>query len=167
MTDGQAGRALELAYRYLNRRERTETELRLHLTGKDLAASAVDEAVVELREQGYLDDARYARVFAQDKRALEGWGSERIRRALLQRGVGREHIAAALAEEGASAEAERARELLQHRFPSPPSDPRDRERALGVLLRKGFDSELALEAISSYRREAGEPSSETAARGRG
>jgi hypothetical protein len=30
---------------------------------------------------------------------------------------------------------------------------RDRERALGVLLRKGFDSDLALEAVAGYADE--------------
>ncbi len=37
-------------------------------------------------EQGYLDDARFARMFVADKRELEQWGRERIRRGLLARG---------------------------------------------------------------------------------
>ena len=36
--------------------------------------------IAELLEFGYLDDARYARVFTQDKRTLEAWGNERIAR---------------------------------------------------------------------------------------
>ena len=48
--------------------------------------------IAELLEFGYSDDARYARVFTQDKRALEAWGNERIARALRERGVERELI---------------------------------------------------------------------------
>ncbi len=58
----------------------------------------IDAAIAELLEFGYLDDARYARVFTQDKRTLEAWGNERIARGLRERGVERELIEAALAE---------------------------------------------------------------------
>jgi hypothetical protein len=33
-----------------------------------------------------------------------------------------------------------------------PADRRERERALGVLLRKGYESELALDALHAYAR---------------
>ena len=61
-----------------------------------------------LIEIGELDDARFARRFAEDKRELAGWGPERIREALLARGVAREQIEAALAGDGADGELERA-----------------------------------------------------------
>ena len=56
---------LELAYRYLNRRDRTEGEGRRHLAGKGVEDGAVQDAIQMLREQGYVDDARYARLFAE------------------------------------------------------------------------------------------------------
>ena len=142
---------LELAYRYLNRRDRTEGEVRTHLTGKGVDPGAAEDAVATLREQGYLDDARYARLFAEDKRALEGWGAERIRGALALRGIDRELIEAAVAADG-GAEMERALEILRRRFPSPPRERRDRDRALAVLLRKGYDTELALDALTVHAR---------------
>jgi regulatory protein len=45
--------------------------------------------------------------------------------------------------------------LLRRRFPTPPSDDRERTRALGVLLRKGYECELAHEAIRAFERERG------------
>ena len=91
--------AFALAFRYLSRRERTVSEMREHLLGRELSVAAVEEVIEELSEQGYLDDARYARVFAQDKRELEQWGSERIRQALLARGIDRELVDETLAGE--------------------------------------------------------------------
>jgi hypothetical protein len=41
---------------------------------------------------------------------------------------------------------------LRRRFAEPPSDRRTRERALGVLIRKGYESDLALEALASWGR---------------
>ena len=146
-------RALALAYAYLNRRDRTEAELRAHLDGRGLADAEVEAAVVELAELGHVDDARYARVFAEDKRTLEAWGSERIRRALRERGVAREPIEQALGGDAGESELDRALGLLRRRFPRPPADHHERERALGVMIRKGYDSELALDALAAYARE--------------
>ncbi len=147
----RAQRALELAYRYLSRRERTEAEVRQRLEGEDLGSGAVEAAIGTLIEQGYLDDSRFARLFTEDKRNLEQWGSDRIRRSLGQRGIDPELIETALGEQTAQSELEQALELLHRRFSEPPADRRERDRALGVLLRKGYDMELALDALAAYR----------------
>ena len=49
-------------------------------------------------------------------------------------------------------ELERALAVLRAWFPSRGADRRERERALGVLLRKGYDSDLALEALAIHSR---------------
>jgi regulatory protein len=161
-------RALELAYRYLNQRERTVEELRRYLSGRDLEPSAVETGVAELVEAGYLDDARYARLFTEDKRRLARWGSGRIRSALLARGVDRDVVERALVEADADAgvdadarapgddgektsdEFSRALALLEQRFPVPPLARRDWQRALGVLVRRGYEPELAMDALRAY-----------------
>jgi regulatory protein len=121
-----------------------------------LAELEVESALAELIELGYVDDARYARVFAQDKRALESWGEERIVRVLAERGVERSLIAAALAEGGDDADdRERAVELLHRRFGDRPADRRARERALGMLVRKGYESEVAYDAVRDWARGGG------------
>jgi regulatory protein len=113
----------------------------------------VRDAIAELRALGYVDDARYARLFVTDKRLLEAWGSERIARELARRGVERDLIEAALEQKaGEEGELERAVALIERRWKCPPRDRRERDRALGVLLRKGYDSTLALEALATTRR---------------
>lgn len=157
-------KALDLAYAYLNPRDRTVQEVRVRLQRRGVSEDLTETAIRTLAEQGFLDDARFARLFVTDKRRLEQWGSERIRRGLLTRGVGRELVEAALAEEGLTADAapdaeeepetelERALAVLRRRFPDPPQDRRERNRALGFLLRKGYESELALDALSAHAR---------------
>lgn len=152
----QLQRALELAYAHLNRRDRTISEVRAHLERKGVCTRRRQDAIDVLCEQGVLDDERFARLFVADKRELEQWGSERIRRGLLTRGIDRELAETALEgivdAPGEESELDRAMALLRRRFPQPPEDRRDRERALGVLLRKGYDSELALDAVAAYAR---------------
>jgi regulatory protein len=145
--------AITRAYRYLNRRERTRAEMRAHLEGAGIDAREVEQAIAALVDDGQLDDARFAHLLAQDKRELEGWGSDRIRQVLLARGVEPELIEDALAEQSAGTEMERALALLRRRFPVPAQDRRERERALGVLLRKGYDVDLALDALAAHARD--------------
>jgi regulatory protein len=146
--------ALGIAYRYLNRRAATEAEMRARLERAGVGPPDAEQAIAVLLEQGYLDDARFARLFAQDKRELERWGSDRIRQALLARRVPSELIEDALGAQEGEREIDRALALLRRRFPSPVGDRRERERALGVLLRKGYGSELALDAIAAHTSEA-------------
>ena len=144
--------ARDVAWRALNRRERTVTEMARLLADKRVEPSAIGTVVGELREQGYLDDASYARHFAEDRRRLDAWGADRIERKLLSLGVDRDLIAEALADQGHADELVAAGELLARRFPDPPQTPRDRDRALAMLVRKGYDRELAYDAL---RRHAG------------
>ncbi len=81
-------------------------------------------------------------------------GVERIVRRLGEAGVDRELIDRTLAGHGREEELEGALQLLRRRFPDPPSDPGDRQRALAVLLRKGYGVELAADALRSYERES-------------
>jgi regulatory protein len=145
-------RALDLAVGHLGKRDRTAAEIRRHLIGKDISESAADAAVAELERMGYLDDARYARVFAEDRRALDAWGPERIERRLLALGVDREHVAAAVGERDGSDELEAALELLRRRVREVPASERERDRALGMLVRKGYDLELAYDAVRAFER---------------
>ena len=151
---GGSERALELAFRHLNKRDRTEAELRRHLAAKDVGEAAADAAIAEIIRMGYVDDARYARTFAADRRNLDGWGNERIERKLLTLGVDAEHIEAALGGIDGAGELEAALELLARRFRVAPATERERERALAVLVRKGYELEVAYDAVRAFERAA-------------
>lgn len=140
-------RALDLAYRYLGRRDRTVVEMRRHLEAKRCEPVAIDGAIAALHEQGYLDDARYAQRFAEDRRELDGWGAERIARKLASVGIDAHHIEQACAAQDHEAELEAAVALLRRKFREPPETDRDRDRALGMLVRKGYDLDLAYSAV--------------------
>lgn len=146
--------ALDLSYRYLGHRDRTVVEVRRHLEAKRVEPDTIDATVAELQEQGYLDDARYAQRFAEDKRTIDAWGADRIERRLLAAGIDPALIAPALAERSGAEELEAALAVLRRRFPAPPEDDRARDRALGLLVRKGYDLELAYDAIRSFARGA-------------
>jgi regulatory protein len=154
--DVRLQRAMDFAYRYLSRRDRTVFEVRRHLEDKRVEPAEIEQAVAELQAQGYLDDARYARAYAEDRRALDGWGPDRIARRLAQAGVGPDDVAAALAGRGAEEELAAAVELLRAKLRVAPDDDRGRERALGLLVRRGYELEMAYDAVRAFARESGD-----------
>jgi len=152
-----AADALALAYRYLSRRERTVAETATHLREREVDDLTAGGVIQMLLEQGYLDDARFARLYVQDRRELDRWGDARIGRGLQARRIDSETAAAALCDDGdacedreADGELDRAVALLRSRMPGSPPDRRHRERALGILLRKGYAYELADDAIRAH-----------------
>jgi regulatory protein len=149
--DRERERAIELGYRAVGYRDRTVAELRTFLERKRVEPDAIADAVEELIAAGVLDDARFAHRFAEDKRELERWGSERIARDLHRRGIAPDLIERAVSARSREAELATALMLLEQRF-APPSDDRERDRAWRLLMRRGYDSELAYEAIRRHER---------------
>lgn len=155
---GERERALDLAYKALGRRERTVAEVRALLERKRVEPATIELTVTELSEAGLLDDVRFAKRFADDKRTLERWGAGRIERELQRRGVAPESVAAAIAEQDRGGELEAALALLAERSPQPPANDRERDRVWRLLVRRGYEPELAYEAVRAHaRRLAGPP----------
>lgn len=153
---GQQGRraqedAYELALRALSYKERTESELRHWLAEHGVEGAEIEEVIALLAEAGAVDDASFARRYAEDKRELAGWGPDRIQTALEGRGVAAEHIDAAIGGEDQNRQLERAVAVLSDRGMNCSSE-RERERALGLLVRRGYALELAYEAVRAAER---------------
>lgn len=146
MDEADYRRGLDRAYSALARKERTAAEMVELLTTAGLEPAVVEAVLAELTETGAVDDAEFARRYAADKRSLSSWGNDRIREALLDRGISRELIEEALAEEEESSEIERAVALIEERRYDLTLE-RDRARALGMLARRGYESEVAYDAI--------------------
>ena len=142
--------ALNKAIGALRRRERTSAELHAWLGERGIDEDLVEEVIAELVEVGELDDERFAHAYAEDKRALSGWGSERIEAALAERGLGRS-LAERAASEPREAQLERAVAALERRGEDL-SEESGRTRALSFLTRRGFEYELAYDAIREAER---------------
>jgi regulatory protein len=139
--------ALARCYAHLGRREHSAAELRGKLERARLSAAAVDAAITLVAEQGYLDDTRYARMLAEDRRNLDGWGVERIRARLQRAGIERELIDQTLAGFDGASELAAAGALLRRRCRLPLAANSERQRAFAMLMRAGYDSDVAYDAV--------------------
>ncbi|MCB0874582.1 MAG: regulatory protein RecX [Solirubrobacterales bacterium] len=148
--DRELQEALAKAIGALRRRERSSAELHAWLIERCYPAAVAEGAIAELVEIGELDDERFAFAYAADKRDLSGWGAQRIEGALIDRGIG-----PALAERAAAApheeELDRAVGLLLAKGEDL-ADDGSRTRALSHLTRRGYDYDLAYEAIRQAER---------------
>ena len=152
MDPDERRRAIEYAYRAAGSRDRTEHELRLFLGRRRFDPKAIDAAVEELAAVGLVDDATYAQRFAADRRELDQWGRERIGHDLARRGVARELIDTALERVDQAEELAAAVELLDRRFPMPFPGDRERDKAWRLLVRRGYEPELAYAAVRRHER---------------
>ena len=134
----------------LRRRERSRAEMAEWLARRGYDSDSVAATLERLIAAGELDDARFARRYAEDKRDLAGWGPERIRAALLAREVAYADVESALDADTQDRQLERAEQLLERKGGDLDSDVA-RGRALGFLTRRGYDYEIAYEAV---RRQA-------------
>jgi regulatory protein len=149
------GKAYEYALKALGRQELTESQLAERLVRRGVEEDERAEVIDRLLADGLLDDERFARRYTEDKRELAGWGPERIREALLARGVARDLVEAALEGEGETEQLRRAVAMLEDRGLRCDSDS-ERERALRLLVRRGYALELAYEAVRAAERASAE-----------
>jgi len=150
-----AERIMGDAYRLLGHRVRSTEELRRRLLAKEHDEAAVEDALERLTADGFLDDAAFAHSYVADKRRLDGWGVERIRRGLQDLGVQPTVIDEALAAGGSTDDCELDRALAVLRRLGPPRPPLDagRRRAYQALQRRGFSARVASAAVRSWMAE--------------
>jgi regulatory protein len=143
-------KAFERALKSISVRERTESEVDEFLHRRGYERDVIKDVIRALRDERLVDDAGYARRFAEDRRLLDQWGTERIARDLQRRGVERELIEQALAGIDTEDELGTAVELLDRRFPMPFDGDRERDKAWRMLVRRGYEPELAYSAVRRH-----------------
>lgn len=133
--------ARECALFLLEYRDRTEQEMRGKLTEREYLPEEIDEAIHFLKEYRYIDDAEYAKRYIRVYSARKS--ARQLRGELERRGISRELIALALAEEPVDEE-EQLRLLLQKKgyLPGQRMEPAAYRKLMAALARKGYSYEL-------------------------
>lgn len=105
------------------------------LDGDRAAAQEVLESLVAER---FVDDARYAAAFAREKSSLTGWGPEKIRYALIMKGISKADISSAL--EGTDPEAAGAKleKVVAAKCKSLQGDPFIKFKLIKYALSRGY-----------------------------
>lgn len=138
--------ALESALRLLSYRPRSEHELRDRLRRKGFDQAAIVQTMARLQELGYLDDAAFARGWAETRQALRPRSRRLLASELRQRGVTQELAEQATAdisdEDAAYRAAERRLKALVGLGYRP-----FRERLGRFLTSRGFSYDVARRTV--------------------
>ena len=146
----------ERALRLLSFRSRSRSELRSRLLRAGYEALEVEQALDDLEAVGLVDDERFAREVAEDRRKW-GYGPRAGLATLRTKGVDRAVAERVVDETQPEDEEERAIEVARTRFRrlealEPAVAGR---RLLSFLLRRGYEPEIARAACRRVLEEAG------------
>ena len=142
------------AVRLLARREHSRRELWIKLDQRGFDAELIDELLTKLADKGWQSDRRFAESYVR-ARVERGYGPERIRAELRQRGVEESLADAALAEAEVDWPALARAQLLRH-FRTAPTDFAERLKRYRYLQNRGFAPDLA-RALDSWWPDADDP----------
>lgn len=158
LAEEQGARARRSALDLVAHRPRTESEVRRRLERRGFDPVTATDTVSWLRRLGYVDDAAYARQFAQERLRRRGHGPTRVRIDLMRRGVDAHLVDLAIADHAdEDALREAAHRLAVDRWArlSQEQDLRKRRRKLyDYLARRGYDFDLIREVGDAVEREA-------------
>lgn len=125
----------------LARREHGRVELSRKLLRRGAPQELVEAALERLAEEGLLSEARYLESFVAS-RARGGYGPQRIREELSQRGLARGDIDQALRDSGVDWFSQ-LREVWQRKFAGClPGDARERAQQGRFLAYRGYSMEM-------------------------
>lgn len=147
--------AMESALLLVSYRPRSERELRDRLARKQFGPGAIDETVGRMRELGYLDDASFARFWAETRQAARPRSRMLMASELRRRGVSAgdaEGATADISDEEAAYEAasRRLRSVRGLEFQA------FRERMGRFLTQRGFSYDIARRTIERCWAEIGD-----------
>ncbi len=112
---------------------------------------AREQIIIQLMQEGFLNEERFARSFVRGKFRIKKWGRIKIRQHLKLREISEPIIRLALSEIEEDQYLKTLEELLDKKQRLlTESDPFKRKRKLtDFLLRKGYESHLVFDLVSS------------------
>jgi len=146
----------EYAIRALARRSRSVAELKRLLSNRveantEFGKTLVELVIVRLKNQGYLNDSRYAAAYSAYRRDTEKFGRMRVMSDLKAKGVHSQVIEKALSTAYEDVkEEDLARAYLKRKRLQKPKGQKEAARIFRNLLRAGFTSKTIFTILKKW-----------------
>jgi regulatory protein len=134
----------EAAVKILMRRAHSVSEMKKALIRRTANEGLIQKVLARLKQNGLIDDARYAKQFARQRTEIRHQGKYRVARELRARGVPDQHIETGVEEAAANSdEAAMVRQRIDRKLKFLRGEIDDRKIAslYRTLLRAGFSSD--------------------------
>ena len=121
----------------LQKQDRTEVQLRDKLKQSGFADIDIDDGIQYVKDFHYLDDERFAQNYI--RYGSQNKSRQKLKIALMQKGISAEVIERALMDEYCGDEAIQIRTFLERKgFCLETTSPEERQKMIASLYRKGF-----------------------------
>ncbi|MCR5014461.1 MAG: RecX family transcriptional regulator [Bacteroidales bacterium] len=140
---------LEKMAKYCAYQERCVKDVSDRLSGFELSPNDKEEILRYLVDNRFVNDERFAKAFVKGKVNQSGWGFNKIRFHLVQKGIGKEIIDEALQEMDDEAYRQRLVGLLQAKAKTLKAENEfEKKRKLAAYaLQKGFETSLVWDVL--------------------
>lgn len=144
--------ALIKAANFCAYQERTHREVRKRLFELEIQSDEAEQIITYLIENNYLNEERFARIFAGSKFRQKKWGRIKIRQELKMRGVSDFCLKAGLSEIDDDDYTTTLQEIIEKKS----RDMKDRnklvikQKLVKYALSKGFENDLVFDVVSRF-----------------
>lgn len=146
------------ALQYLAARPRTAHEVRQKLRRSGLTDAEADKVMAQLHAHGVLDDAAYTHAYLTSRLSSRGYGPQRLRRELYQRGISRTLVDEAVQQDLPAEDVlAAARAQAARRWPRLARETdlaKRRQKLFAFLRRRGFPSATAQQVVAELTQGA-------------
>lgn len=140
---------LEKAKRYCAYQERCVFDLKVKLREWKAEASMTEEIFADLKEDGFIDEMRFAKVFAGGKFRIKKWGRNKIRAKLRMKNIPEQCIETGLLEINEDDYVITLKKLLDQKKNEfvDPNMFSNRNKIYTFAVTKGYERELILKYL--------------------
>lgn len=143
---------LDKMAKYCAYQERCVKEVRDKLKTFDIAEDDKTKILDYLLDNRFVNDERYAKAFVRGKVNQSGWGINKIRFHLIQKGIDKDIIDEALGQTDEEAYRQRLIEILKTKAKTvkAASDYEKKRKLAAYAMQKGFEGPLVWEVVKEF-----------------
>ena len=143
---------LDKMAKYCAYQERCVKEVRDKLKTFDIAEEEKTKILDYLLDNRFVNDERYAKAFVRGKVNQSGWGVNKIRFHLIQKGIDKDIIDEALGQTDEEAYRQRLIEILKTKAKTvkADSDFEKKRKLAAYAMQKGFEGPLVWEVVKEF-----------------
>ena len=143
---------LDKMAKYCAYQERCVKEVRDKLKTFDIAEEEKTKILDYLLDNHFVNDERYAKAFVRGKVNQSGWGVNKIRFHLIQKGIDKDIIDEALGQTDEEVYRQRLIEILKTKAKTikAASDFEKKRKLAAYAMQKGFEGSLVWEVVKEF-----------------
>jgi regulatory protein len=144
---------LQKLERYCSYQDRCTRDIEMKMSGWKIPKASKEKLIKQLKDEGFIDDQRFARSFVRGKFRVNKWGRIRIAFELRSRQLPEAIITEALLEIGEEEYMETIRALVNRKSGeiNPEKTLNKREKIINFVVGKGFETDLVLRMIKEIK----------------